>query len=190
MAEINFKKGFLDRLGKNPQPVLVDLWAPWCVPCRSIEPALKRLEKEYEGRVDVWKVNADEQPGLLRELGVYGIPTLIVFHSGRELIRRVGAQSPGALKDLFEAALSGEKPDRSELALQERLLRIAAGLLLIGLGYFGSLSGFIQVIIFTLGGILLFSAVYDRCPIWQAIAPHIGSLLHRSTDKPNKPSSL
>lgn len=190
MTEVNPKKSFFDRLGQNPKPVLIDFWAPWCVPCRSIEPALKRLEKEYEGRVDVWKINADEQPELLRESGVYGIPTLVVYHAGQELTRRVGAQSPGALKELFESALTGEKPVRSGLALQERLLRIAAGVILISIAYFGSISGLGQILIFALGGISLFSAVYDRCPIWQAIAPRLEAMLHRSTGKTDKPSSI
>ena len=85
------EKDFIERLHSNPQPVVVDFWAPWCIPCRAIKPVVEKLGEEYAGRVDLWEVNADEQPDLLRSLHIYGIPTLIAFHHGQEVGRRTGA---------------------------------------------------------------------------------------------------
>jgi thioredoxin 1 len=169
---------FFERLNHNPRPVVVDFWAPWCGPCRAIEPALKQLGQEYDGRVDVWKVNADEHPEVLRQLRIYGIPTLVSFNAGQEVMRRTGAASPQALGPLFEAALSGEKPLSSGLAPVDRLLRLVIGAALFLLAYSGGFQG-IYLLFAGLSGLALFSAVHDRCPIWQAVKPRLAALLGR-----------
>ena len=60
-------------------PVLLDLWAPWCGPCRMIAPALESIAREMAGRLRVVKLNVDDNPGTANQLGVQGIPTLVVF---------------------------------------------------------------------------------------------------------------
>ncbi|HNB54097.1 MAG TPA: thioredoxin family protein, partial [Anaerolineales bacterium] len=70
---------FFDKLKTNPRPVVVDLWAPWCMPCRAMAPLVKKMEKQYDGQVDVWKINADDSQDLLRALRVFGIPTMILY---------------------------------------------------------------------------------------------------------------
>jgi thioredoxin 2 len=72
-------------------PVLVDLWAPWCGPCRMVSPALEQLAGELAGRIKLVKVNVDVAPGVQRRFGVRGIPTLVFLRDGRELSRKVGA---------------------------------------------------------------------------------------------------
>jgi thioredoxin 1 len=166
---------FFERLRQSPHPVVVDFWAAWCGPCRMIEPALKSLEKQYDGRVDVWKVNADEAPELLRNLRIYGIPTLVSFKDGEEIARQTGVASPQVLSGLFEAAISGEKPARPPLSLTDRLVRLALGLALFVLAYSGGFSGG-YLLVAGLGAVVLFSAVYDRCPIWQAVSSRLAAL--------------
>ena len=173
---MNSENQYFERLKNNERPVVVDFWAPWCGPCKSIEPMLKRLGTEYAGRVDVWRVNADENPEVLRKLRIYGIPTLIAYHQGQEVTRRVGAASPATLGDLFEASLQGEKPVSSGIPFIERLIRLGAGAFLVALAYMGSFSS-LYILIALLGGLIMFSAVRDRCPVWQAIAPRLGALL-------------
>ncbi|HEX6304086.1 MAG TPA: thioredoxin domain-containing protein [Anaerolineales bacterium] len=68
---------FFEELNANPMPVVVDVWAPWCMPCRAIEASLQKLGEQYAGRVEVWKVNADESPALVQSLDVRSIPTVI-----------------------------------------------------------------------------------------------------------------
>lgn len=174
---------FFESLKRAQNPVVVDFWAPWCAPCRSISPALKQLGKQYEGRVDVWKVNADEQPDLLRQLRIYGIPTLIVYKDGQEVTRRTGAPSRDGLETLFEAGLSGTKPVRSGMTNLDRLLRLGAGFVLLALAYSRGFSGF-YVLLALLGAGIAFSGVHDRCPIWQAIAPKLEKLFQRNPKDP------
>lgn len=164
---------FREKLKASPLPVVVDLWAPWCMPCRAIAPSLERLKKDYHGRVDLWKINADENPEVLRGLGVYGIPTVLAFGNGEEIARRTGAQPQAGLAELFDAALEGKPPVKSGLAPTDRLLRLTAGMALAGIGVVSGPS----LLLVALGGLVLFSGIYDRCPIWKALAPHLAKLL-------------
>jgi thioredoxin 2 len=78
-------------------PVLLDLWAPWCGPCRVVEPGVQQAAEKLAGRLKAVKVNVDEAPGVAERFGVRGIPTLLVLRQGREVARQVGAVPPPAL---------------------------------------------------------------------------------------------
>ena len=156
---------FFEKLRQNPRPVVVDLWAPWCGPCRAVKPTLEKLAQEYAGQVDLWEINADENQELLHQLKVYGIPTLIGYHNDEEKARYVGAKPRSQLKSLFEALATGTVPTSNGLSNWDRFIRLLVGSLVAGMGWTSDYNWFLLVT----GGILLFSAVYDRCPIWKAI---------------------
>ena len=72
-------------------PVVVDLWAPWCGPCRTVGPILEQLAGEFAGRVKLVKVNVDEAQRTSGRFDVRGVPTLVAVRQGREVARQVGA---------------------------------------------------------------------------------------------------
>lgn len=72
-------------------PVLLDCWAPWCGPCRTVGPVVDSLARAWGGKVRVAKLNVDENPATVSRLGIQSIPTLVIFRGGRELDRKVGA---------------------------------------------------------------------------------------------------
>ncbi len=84
-------------------PVLVDFWAVWCGPCRTLAPAVDAVAEEYTGRAKVFKLNVDENPEIAGRYGVQSIPTLIVFKGGQKVAELVGGQNT---KQTIGAALS------------------------------------------------------------------------------------
>lgn len=98
---------FDDVVASSSLPVLVDLWAPWCGPCRTVAPILHQLSIDRAGSLRVVKVNVDESPGVSAKLGVQGIPTMVLFSRGTEIARKVGALPAEALRRWLDTALSG-----------------------------------------------------------------------------------
>jgi thioredoxin 2 len=96
---------FAEVVEQSTIPVLVDLWAPWCGPCRMVSPVLEQLATEKAGEVKLVKVNADEAPRTSERLLVRGIPTLVLLNHGQEIDRQVGAASADVLRKWLQAAL-------------------------------------------------------------------------------------
>jgi thioredoxin len=167
---------FQNHLGSNAKPIIVDLWAPWCGPCRAMEPAFKQAAQKYYGQVDVLKINADESPDVLKSLGVMGIPTVVGFFNGKEVIRRSGMQSAEALDVIFDATLHQRKSVITPPAPIDRIIRSVSGLAIMVFSLFYGQS----ILLIGIGGILLFSAFYDRCPIYKAIVPRLATIFQKS----------
>jgi thioredoxin 1 len=91
VAHIN-ESDFEREVLRSPLPVLIDVWAPWCGPCRVISPLVEKIARQFDGRVKVVKINADDNPELLRRFRIMGIPTLLFFRDGELADRMVGVQ--------------------------------------------------------------------------------------------------
>jgi thioredoxin 2 len=99
-GEDDFDEAIATRL-----PVLVDLWAPWCGPCRVVAPAVEEAGRMLAGRLKVVKVNVDEAPSVSHRFGVRGVPTLLVLRDGQLVTRRVGAAPADVLLEWVREAV-------------------------------------------------------------------------------------
>lgn len=86
-------------------PVLVDFWASWCIPSQMMMPVLDKLFAEYNGRVKIRKINVDQNPKIIKKHKILGYPTIILFKNGKEVIRKVGAQSENQLRTVIDSFL-------------------------------------------------------------------------------------
>ena len=83
---------FEEEVEKSSLPVLLDCWAPWCGPCRMVEPIIDQLAEELDGRIKVAKLNVDESTQTAIKFGIMSIPTMLIFKDGEVVDKLVGAQ--------------------------------------------------------------------------------------------------
>jgi len=90
---------------RSSSPVLVDFWAEWCSPCKMIAPSLDEIAEELDGKVQIAKLNIDENPQTPMKYGVRGIPTLILFKDGQVAATKIGALPKSKLKEWVESVI-------------------------------------------------------------------------------------
>lgn len=100
ITDNNFKKEVLE----SDIPVLVDFWASWCPPCKMIEPLVDKLEKEYEGKVRICKLNVDQNKETAAEFNINNVPTFILFKNGKSEHRTFGSQTENQLRNIIGLA--------------------------------------------------------------------------------------
>jgi thioredoxin 1 len=102
LNDSNFKKEVLE----SNLTVLVDFWATWCVPCRTVAPIVEELAKEYEGKLKIGKLNVEDSPKTATHYGIMSIPTLMFIKNGKVIDQVVGALNKAELKKKIEENIS------------------------------------------------------------------------------------
>lgn len=103
-TEVN-ESNFQQEVLESPTPVLVDFWAPWCMPCRILEPIIEKLAEENLGKLKVCRLNTNENQYIAAQYGIQGIPTLIVFNGGQEVGRNVGVMPKEKIQEKLNSIL-------------------------------------------------------------------------------------
>ena len=101
---------------KQPGIVVIDCWAVWCGPCRTMEPIMVQLAKEWVGKVTIGKLNVDQNPRTSMRYGISSIPNFLVFQDGKFLGNVVGAVGKSPFEKLFKKLLSGDQDKREGYA--------------------------------------------------------------------------
>ncbi len=98
------EQNFVDSVLSNPNPVVVDFWAPWCGPCKMLTPIVHELAAEYAGRLVIGKLNIDDNPAVAAKYGIETIPTLLFFRGGNIVGRQIGLLAKAPLKVKIDEA--------------------------------------------------------------------------------------
>jgi thioredoxin len=98
-------KSFNDLVRESDIPVLVDFWAAWCGPCRAVAPVIEQIAHEYKGKLRVVKIDVDHKPQISEQYGIQSIPTIMMFHRGKVLMRQSGALPYASLKQAIDQAM-------------------------------------------------------------------------------------
>lgn len=103
--EVQITTENLEQYKSGELPLVVDLWATWCGPCRMIAPIVSKLAEEYDGKIVVGKCDVEENDDIAAAYGVMSVPTLLFFKNGEPVEKKVGALPKNKLKELFESLL-------------------------------------------------------------------------------------
>jgi thioredoxin 1 len=90
---------FKDRVISSTRPVVVDFWAPWCMPCRMLSPIMEKVAEKNGDKADFYKLNTDENPLISSQYRIMSIPSVVFFKNGQEVRRVIGVQQEGALQN-------------------------------------------------------------------------------------------
>jgi len=119
--QTNFARDVIE--GSMQRPVIVDFWAPWCEPCKTLGPLLEKVVKEQNGKVQLVKLNVDENSALAQQLRIQSLPTVYAFYQGRPLDGFQGAQQESGVRQFVEeiAAMAGDPEAQAQEAVEQTL---------------------------------------------------------------------
>jgi thioredoxin 1 len=166
---------FTTKVKTTTLPMLVEFSAEWCAPCKALEVLLHEVCKSYEGKVELVEIDVDKNHELLSAQNIMSIPTLIGYVNGKEVVRRTGLQSKDTVEKIFQALSDGKTEISIGMPLNNRILKVISGALLIILG---ALKG-PSVLLIVLGALIAFTGFYDQIPFFKLLFQKVNSWLKK-----------
>jgi thioredoxin len=149
------------------EPLVVAVWADWCIPCKTTKPILESLATEFAGSVEFLTINADESPEIIQHYGIRGIPTVLILEQGELTARITGAKDQEIYRDVFASLAQGKQIEIKVTSI-DRMIRIGTAIVILMVSLLTSTWIWIP-----LSGLLAFWGLYDRCPVWKALSGRI-----------------
>lgn len=113
-AEVNDAQSFEKEVLRSDKPVLVDFYATWCMPCKTLAPVMDAIAREYEGQAKVVKVDIDKSKELVGQYGVRVVPTVVLFHQGKQVQKWTGAKEAGVYRQALDRLVQGSNETGKE----------------------------------------------------------------------------
>lgn len=170
-------KTYNQKIEGQTRPLVVEFWAAWCGPCKAMAAPLTNTAGKYQGKVDLLKIDVDKNPEIAASLKIMAIPTIMGYSAGKLVFRKTGYQSAANINSIFNDLAEGKPIQKSGISLISRIVRLVAGTALVAAGVYGELS----ILLIAVGGLVAFSAIYDRCPIYRAVSSWFKSTFLKKT---------
>lgn len=165
------------KIERQTRPLVVEFSAAWCGPCKAMAAPLSAMAGKYQGKVDLLKIDVDKNPEIAQSLKIMAVPTIMGYSGGKLVFRKTGYQSTAAIDQFFNDLAQGKTGRKTGVPLLSRIVRLVAGTALILWG----LSHELSILLIIAGGLVAFSAIYDRCPIYRAVSNWFKSTFLKKT---------
>lgn len=165
------------KIDGQTRPLVVEFSAAWCTPCKAMAAPLTTTAGRFQDKVDLLKIDVDKDPEIAASMKIMAIPTILGYSGGELVFRKTGFQSPANIDKIFNDLAEGKVEQKAGVPIFSRIIRLIAGTAIVLIGAYYDWS----ILLLIAGGLVAFSAVYDRCPVYRAVSSWFKSTFLKKT---------